>query len=79
MSYNFKVTKDADGIRLEDVSEGMLQHIPDGTFEISGHHVTGAPGYSATEDLNIALRDLSNNYIGRAGASVNLGNRGNTP
>lgn len=63
MSYAFKITKDADGIRLEDVSEGMLEHIPDGTFSISGHHVDGKPGYSATETIRVQLISGDHNVI----------------
>lgn len=42
MSFSFTVVKDADGIHIGPVSEGMLVHVPDGEFRISGHkHVQG--------------------------------------
>lgn len=75
MSYSFKITKDADGIRLEQPSEGGLQHIPDGTFTITGHAV--APGWSQTETIGVRHADQAGRHViaatGEATARENRG------
>lgn len=37
MSFVFTVVRDAEGIRLEEVPPSMLEHIPPGRFQMSGH------------------------------------------
>jgi hypothetical protein len=75
MSYSFKITKDADGIRLEQPSEGALQHIPDGTFTITGHAV--APGWLQTETIGVRHADPDGQHvIGAIAESTARKNRG---
>lgn len=76
MSYGFKVIRDADGIRLDEVSDGALEHIPHGTFTITGHHVTGAPGWSRTETIGIRHADADGNHRASATAEASHPDRG---
>lgn len=53
MSYGFKIVKDADGLRVDDIQPAALAHIPDGTYSVSGHAYTG-PGSSA-DSISVQL------------------------
>lgn len=69
MSYGFKIMKDAEGIHVEDVSPGMLEHVPNGIFTISGHKASGSPAYSDIETLQITLTE-GDRYVISAQASA---------
>lgn len=75
MSYSFKVIKKDGKLELGEVSEGMLEHIPDGTFTISGHHVTGQPGWSNAETIGVGLTDSDDKYVASAQAGADLGRK----
>lgn len=60
MSYGFKVIKDVDTIRLEDVTAAALEHIPNGTFHISGHRAS--PNTSDVESIGVQLTDPDFTY-----------------
>ena len=56
MSYNFTVTKTEDGLTVA-CSEGMLSHIPDGTYLVSGH----VNADSSNESVGINRRGVTGN------------------
>lgn len=67
MSYGFEIFKDADGLRLGEVHESALKHIPDGKFAVSGHHAT--PGTSPVTTMSVTLTSPTGEYVASATAS----------
>jgi hypothetical protein len=62
MSYSLTITHDADGVRLEPVSEAALQRIPLGTIIVSGHHVE--PGENGSAYVQVSVKDSDGYFIG---------------
>jgi hypothetical protein len=62
MSYSLTITHDADGLRLEPVSEQALQHVPLGTITVSGHDVKS--GESGTNFVQVSVKGEDGYYLG---------------
>lgn len=67
MSYGFTVTRTAAGLQLGEISEQMLEHIPEGTFTVSGHRYQG-PG-SAGDALGVHLTGPGGYYMSATAAA----------
>lgn len=62
MSYSLTITHDANGVRLEPVSEQALRHVPLGTITVSGHDVK--PGENGSNFVQVSVKSEDGYYLG---------------